>query len=127
MGGIIDRITIEVTGATGGAGVATANATSDESIEGTIRTIYLEYVGSPPAGTTDVTIVEAYQSPATDILTITNAATDDWFFPMGAAVNQAGTAITNQGVSIVVDDYIKATITGANNDDGVTVTIVYER
>lgn len=127
MGGVIERITIEVTGATGGVGVATANAISDTPIEGTIRAIYLAYVGSPPAGTTDVVIAEAYNSPAIVAITVTNGATDGWRFLLAQAVSNADASITNQGAPVVVNDYIRATISQANNDDGLTVTIVYER
>lgn len=125
--GTINRITVTVTGATGGAGVATANTTSSELVEGTIRGVYLAYTDSPPAGTTDVTIAEAYNSPAAAILTVSNAATDAWFYPMAQACNQAAATITNQGAPIVVKDYLKVTIAQANNDDGVVATIVYER
>lgn len=118
--------TIAVTGATGGAGVATANATSSEVINGIIRAIHLTYVGSPPAATTDVAIATV-TAPALDILTVTNAATDNWFAPMIAAVDQAGSAITNQGAVMPVNDKIKVTISQANNDDGVTAVILVER
>lgn len=121
------RTTIAVTGAAGGAGVATANNTSTTPIDGIIRAIYLAYVGSPPAATADVTIAEANNSPAMPILTITNAATDDWFFPMAQADNQVGTDITNQGTYIPVSDNVIVTIAQVNNDDGVTATIVWER
>jgi hypothetical protein len=127
MGGLIERVTIEVTGADGGAGVATASADSSVLVEGTIRAIHLTYVGSPPAGTTDVVIAEANNDPAVAILTVTDAATDGWFYPMAQAENQAGADITNQGTPIVVNDYISVTIAQANDDDGVTAVIVYER
>jgi hypothetical protein len=116
--------TIIVTGATGGAGVATANTNSTNVINGTIERIYLEYTDSPPAGTTDVTIATIV-TPTVPILTITNAATDGWFYPMAQAQNQAGADITNQGKPIVINDRVKVTIAQANNDDGVTATIVY--
>jgi len=123
----IRRSVIEVTGAGGGAGLATAFNTSDTPIDGIIRAVYLEYVDSPPAGTTDVTIEEAFNSPAIPVLSVPNAATDDWFYPMAQAQNRAGAAdITNQGVPIVIADYIKVTIAQANSGDGVTATIIWE-
>ena len=118
------RKTITVSDATGGVGVATANATSDGLINGIITRIYLEYIDSPPAATTDVTIVEATNDPAQTILTMTDAATDGWFPPMDAGVDEAGGAIL-QYMPIAVNDKIKVTITGANNGDGVVVTLVY--
>jgi len=127
MGGTILREQIEVTGAAGSAGEATASVISGSLVQGTIRAIYLEYTDSPPAGTTDVIIAEAHNSPAVPILTITNGATDGWFPVMAQAVDAEGADITNQGAPVVVNDYISVTIDEANEGDGVTVTIVYER
>ncbi len=122
----IRRTTITATGATGGAGTATANATSSVVIEGHIRGVHLAYLDSPPAGTTDVTIAEKNNSPAMPILTVSNAATDGWFYPMAQAKNQAGTDITGMGELIAVADYVIVTIAQANNADGVTATIVWD-
>jgi hypothetical protein len=122
---MVRRLTIAVTGATGGTGVATASTTTENPINGTVRAAHLTYVGSPPAATTDVTIAGA-TTPALAILTITNAATDGWFYPMNQADNTVGADITNQGTPVVVDDRIKVTIAQANNADGVTAVIVYE-
>lgn len=122
----IRRATITVTGATGGAGVATANTTTDEALNGTIRAVYLAYTDSPPAGTTDVTIAGA-TSPAISILSVSNGATDGWRYPMWQADDAAdGSDITNQGTPIVMDDRITVTIAQANNDDGVVATILYD-
>lgn len=120
----IRRTTITVTGAAGGAGVATANATSTEVLNGYIMGVYLTYTDAPPAGTTDVTIAERYNSPAMAVLTVTDAATDGWFFPQAAAVSQAGAA-SGTYVPIPVSDYLKVTIAQANNNDGVTATVVW--
>lgn len=120
----VRRKTITLTGATGGSGSATATTTTDYTIEGVIRAVYVEYTDSPPA-TTDVTI-EGATTPAVPILTLTNANTSGWFHPMHQADNTAGSAITNQGMPIAIEDRVSVTIAQANNDDGVTVTIVYE-
>jgi hypothetical protein len=122
----IRRTTITVTGATGGAGAATATANSDAPVCGIIMAVHLAYTDSPPAGTTDVTIAEATNSPAMSVLTVTDGATDGWRFPMAQAVSQAGATLTNQGYPIAVSDYLKVTIAQANDADGVVVTIVYE-
>jgi hypothetical protein len=119
------RETISATGATGGAGLATATARSTHVIEGTIRAVYLAYLDSPPAGTTDVTI-EGLTAPKPLVLSIANAATDAWFFPMNQADNTAGADITGMGSPVVVDDYLVVTIAQADNGDGVTATILWE-
>lgn len=124
---MIRKETITVTGAAGGAGVATANNTSSNIISGIIRAIHLTYTDSPPAGTTDVTIA-GVATPAVAILTVSNAATDAWFYPMNQAVSSAdASTITNQGSPVVVNDYVKVTIAQANNSDGVTAVVIYEQ
>jgi len=120
------REVVTVTGATGGAGAATANASTSQVVQGTVRAIYLEYTGSPPAGTTDVTIVEKTNTHKQTVLSIANAATDAWFYPMAQAQTAAGAAITNQGAPIVVNDHLVVTIAQANDADGVKATIVWE-
>jgi hypothetical protein len=60
-----------------------------------------------------------------NILTVTNAATDGWFHPRAAEVDQSA-AVTSTYSLISVNDMVKATITGANDDDGVTVTVRWE-
>ena len=123
---MIRRETITVTGATGGAGTATANTVTDNPINGTIRAVYLAYTDSPPAGTSDVTVA-GNSSPALAILTVSNGSTDGWRYPMWQADDAAdATDITNHGAPVIVDDRIKVTIAQANNDDGVVATIVYE-
>ena len=120
---MIDKLMIEVSGASGGAGVATANAESGRAVEGEIVAVHVEYVGSPPS-TTDV-VIETVQSPAMPILTLTNANSDGWFYPVASVVDQDGAAVTDGYVPIVVNDAVKVTVSGANNDDGATVTIVW--
>lgn len=121
---MIDKQTIEVTGASGGAGSATANATGVRAIEGEIVGVYVEYLDSPPA-TTDVTI-ETVQAPAAPILTLTNANTDGWFYPVATVVDQDGAAVTDGHRPIVITDAVKVTIAGANDNDGVNVTIIWK-
>jgi hypothetical protein len=122
----IHREVITASGAAGGAGAATATAVSSRPIDGRIMAVHVAYLESPPGATTDVTIQEANNSPAMPILTIANAATDAWFYPMAQADNQAGADITGMGAPIAVNDYVRATIAQANDGDGVTVTIVWD-
>lgn len=121
---MIRRETVTVSGAAGGTGVATATATSGQIVNGVIREVYLAYVDSPP-GTTDVTVATV-ASPALTILSVADAATSGWFFPMNQADNTSGADISGQGSPVAVDDYIKVTIAQANDGDGVTATILYE-
>lgn len=121
---------IAVTGAVGATGTedATANATSSELINGTIRAIHALGVDSPP-NTMDITIAGT-STPATPILTVSNVtiSTGLWYYPMAQAqLNTDGTDITNQGTPIVVNDLVKVTIAEVNDDDGLTVTLLVER
>lgn len=122
----IRRTVVTASPAAGGAGVATVSAISDIPIDGLIRAIHLTYLDAPPAATTDVTIAEAYRTPATPILTVTNGATDGWRYPMGQAIDQAAATLTGMGAPIPVNDHVKVTIAQANNADGVTAIIVWE-
>ena len=115
---MIRRETVIVTGATGGSGAATASAVTTKVVSGRIIAVHLEYTDSPPA-TSDVTIEEANLSPALPVLTVNNANADGWFYPDNTSVN-------SDVVPVVVDDHLEVTIAGANNDDGVTATIVWE-
>jgi hypothetical protein len=116
--------------AAGSAGSATANATSSTIISGEISAVYVRYNDSPPAGTTDVTIAGA-NVPAAAILTLTDAATDGWFFPRAIAHDAAGAAVTFDGtneiyVKIPVHDTIKVTIAGANAGDSADVWLMVD-
>jgi len=122
----LHREPITVSGSTGGAGVSTATTTTDKVIRGWITAIYLEYTGSPPAATTDVTIAEAIVDDPQTILTITNGATDGWYYPLHQAQDETGTDLFGTGMPIIVADKIIATIAQANDDDGVIVTLIYE-
>lgn len=113
--------------ATGGAGVATANANSAIVLQGELLAIYLTYNGSPPAGTTDVIISTQGTSPApasATLLTISNAATDGPFFPRIPAEDAVGTAVTFDGsneiyIPFPIFDLVNVKIQGANAGDSV--------
>lgn len=113
----IYRETVTITGTLGGVGVSTATGYTTKIVTGVVVAVYLSYTGSPPA-TTDVTIEERNQSPALPVLTVSNANTNGWFYP----------AVTNQvsgSFPVTVADYLKIVIAQADDNDGVTVTIVW--
>ena len=110
--------------AAGGAGVATANATTTTAIVGLIAAVYVDYQDSPPAGTTDVTIATAgTDAPANTILTLTNAATDGWFYPRHAEHDNTGSALATY-TPVPIHDKVKVTIAQANNNDYVEVYLL---
>jgi hypothetical protein len=59
-------------------------------------------------------------------LTVSNNNTDDWFHPVAAACGIDGVAIVGLGMPIIINDQVTVTIAQADNDDGVTATIIYE-
>lgn len=122
----IQRTQVTATGATGGSGTATATAVTDVVVEGYPLAVHLAYLGSPPSGSTDVTLTEAANAPAMPILAVSNAATDGWFPVLAQAKNQAGADITGMGTRIAVADYVRVTIAQANDNDGVTATLVWD-
>ncbi len=118
--------------AAGGAGVATANLTSTIRVKGKVLAVGVEYLDSPPAGTTDVTIATSGSiGPTQTILTLTNAATDGWFYPRTPAQDPTGTDVTYDAtneiyIPFAIDDTITITIAQANNDDNVNVWLILE-
>lgn len=126
---MIDHILISSGLATGGAGVATANKTSDARLTGRVLGFYVKYNDAPPGATTDVTIeATGGVMPTRTLLTITNSATDGFFAIRQVAHNQSHATITNSFVEIpLVDDKLKVTIAQANDNDSIDVWAVIER
>jgi hypothetical protein len=112
--------------AVGGAGVATANATSLFPVQGKLAGLYIRYNDSPPAGTTDVTIKTAGEfTPSYNLLVLTNAATDGLFIPTVAQVDPAGAARTAYSPA-PVHDKINIKIDQANAGDSVDIWFFFE-
>ena len=120
--------------AVGSNGSATANSTTTAVISGLLLGVYVKYNDSPPAGTTDVTIATLGTSPAPPtnaLLTLTNAATDGWFYPRVQVHSTAGAVATLDGTrpmleAIPIHDFVKVTIAQANAADNVDVWLLLE-
>jgi hypothetical protein len=98
---------------------------------GRLLAAYVKYNHSPPAGTTDVTIATAGTNgaPANTLLTITDAATDGWFYPRHTVHDEAGAAITYDGTREVheappIFDKVTVTIAQANAADNIDVWLL---
>lgn len=119
--------------ASGGAGSATANASSIK-LRGKIHAVYVKYNDSPPAGTTDVTVATVGTSPyvpSITLLSLANAATDTLLYPRIQVHTTAGAALTMDGTRILtdkiaIDDSVKVTIAQANDADNVDVWLALE-
>lgn len=115
--------------AAGSAGAATANSTTSTPIHGRPIGVYVRYNDSPPAGTTDVTVKTQGTSPAAPsltFLTLTNAATDGYFYPRTIVHDLAGAAVTLDGTNeayepVAIADKVTVTIAGADAADSVDV------
>ena len=113
--------------AVGGAGVATAHAPSTIRINGLLVGIYVKYNHAPPAATTDVTIKTVGGNgtpPSQTILTITDGATDGWFYPQAIRHTAAAAAIADQYGPFPIDDYVDVAIAQADALDNVDVWLL---
>lgn len=120
---------LETPVATGGAGAATGTITTPVPVRGYIMGVYVQYIDSPPAGTTDVTVETAgTHAPAQTVLAIVNGATDGWRYPQTIAhLNTSGAAIADLYSSgVPVDDFIKVTMAQANDNDQVKVWLLVD-
>ena len=115
--------------AAGGAGTATANASSTIALTGRVQGVYVKYNDSPPAGTTDVTVKAVGTSPAPptyNLLVLTNAATDGWFYPRVQVHDTAGSAIAAEYTPLLIHDLVNVTIAQANVGDSADVWILLD-
>jgi hypothetical protein len=112
---------------TGGAGVSTANADTPQVLSGLVVGVYIRYNGAPPAGTTDAIIATTGGSaPAVTILTLTNAATDGWFYPRINIHNTSGSSQAAVWDYIPIDDLVNVKIQGANDADSIDCWLMLE-
>lgn len=118
--------------AAGANGVATANQDSPGPVFGELVAVAVKYNDSPPAATTDVIIKTKGGStankypPTQAILTLTDGATDGWFYPTDEVVSQAGAAVTGVQSRLALADFINVKIDQANAGDNVDVWLLVE-
>ena len=113
--------------AVGANGEATANKDSSISLEGYVVGVYVDYKGSPPAATTDVTVkTKGTKLPSYNILKLTNGATNGLYLPRKEAVTDAGAAASGIIDVIPVFDFLNVLIEGANADDYAEVYLLLE-
>lgn len=112
--------------AAGSAGSATANTDTTVRAVGRVMGIYVEYVDSPPA-TTDVVIKTVGTSPAPptyNLLSLTNANTNGWFYPHEQIDDTSGSPIAAEYTPLLVHDNLNVSIAGANAGDSVNVWLL---
>jgi hypothetical protein len=113
--------------ASGGAGVATSNFTSDV-LNGKVVACYVKYNDSPPATTDVVIATSGAQCPAQSILTLTNKNASNWFYPRLVPQDILGVNLAALTVlePVAICDKVKVAISDANNGDSVDVYLEIE-
>lgn len=109
----------------GSDGSATGNADSGEPINGRLLAVHLDYTDQPDA-TTNV-VLKTKHSPTQTVLTVSDNATDAWFYPRVQIDDEAGAAITSQYDAAPIDDYLNAAITDGDDAGTVDVTVLVEK
>lgn len=99
-------ITVTVAGADGNA----AGEGQSSPVNGLLRAVYVDYVTQP--ATADLTL--ATLAPAQTLLTLTNNATDGWYYPNVLQDNTSGADIAGVYDKLPIDDIVKATIAQGN-------------
>ena len=127
---MIDRIQWSTGACAGGAGTSTATGYSPH-VSGKVLAVHVAYIGSPPAGTTDITLADEGDPAAENITTLANAATDIKIYPRRVTEKNDGTDILYTTGEEVFEPYVvhgrlKATIAQANDDDSATLTVWLE-
>jgi len=117
--------------AAGSAGSATANTDYSTKVSGIVKAVYIDYKGTSPPATTDVTIRTKGTNPAAPsqtILKAENINTDGWFYPRAQVhLNTTGAAISavyNDGMPI--NDSLNILIAQADPDNNVDVWLMVE-
>ncbi len=127
---MIDQVQFSTGVASGGAGVATATGHSVR-VAGRVLAVHLEYLDSPPAGTTDFTLSDEGDPISEAIVNLVNAATDVKLYPRRAVQDNANNDVTFDGTNEIYEPYVvcgrlEATVAQANNGDSVMVTVWLE-
>lgn len=127
---MIDRIQFTTGAAAGADGSATATGHSTH-VAGKVLAAYVDYVDSPPAGTTDFTLSDEGDPASESIVSLVNGATDQKLYPRRVTEKNDGTDILYVAGEEVYEPYVvygrlEATIAQANAGDSVTVTVWVE-
>lgn len=121
---------IEGTVTAGGAGVSTSTTIYRGVITGRVVGIGVVYRGSPPAGTTDLTVRTAGLNnglPKVTLFATTDSATDVWRQPFVLKDDIAGADIAANYTEVVIHDQVEVLLAQANDGDSVDVTLLVER
>lgn len=128
---MIDRVQWSTGDASGSAGAATATGYSPH-VKGKVLAVHVDYIDSPPAGTTDFALSDENDPASESIVSLANQATDIKLHPRRVLEQNDGTDLlyAAAGESVyghyVVHGRLEATIAQANSGDSCTVTVWLE-
>lgn len=112
-------------------GTSTGNGTvtSTRPLNGYLVAVYIAYSVTPNAAT-DVTVQTA-NTPTKTMLTVTNNATDGWYYPREVADDPAGANVTYDGTNEIyimmpIDDYVSFTVAQGDSDQVTSVWVLLE-
>ena len=128
---MIQRVFLTTGAAVGADGVATATGYSPKAVYGKVLAVVIAYLGSPPAGTTDVTLSDESDPTSEAIVSIANAATDVKIYPRRLLETNDGTDLTYDGTRKIYGHYpvagkLELTIAGANAADYIDAVVWVE-
>jgi hypothetical protein len=93
-------------------------------INGRVVAVHLAYTNAP--ATTDV-ILSGANAPSMPVLTLSNANSNRWVFPLNQAQNVAsGADFTGQVMPVFLNDYVKLDVAQADSNTVITATVVYD-
>ncbi len=121
---VIEKHTLKVT--TVGSAASAVGSGSLALPLGKLVAIYLNYHASAPA-TTDVTITSPGNPATQTFLTVSNNATDGWYFPKEQDMDNTGAAITGSYSDPLVHNNLLMAVAGSDAlTDAVEATVYVE-
>jgi len=128
---MIRQVSFSTGAAVGADGVATATGYSIGPVIGRVQAVYVAYLDSPPAATTDFTLSDKGDPAAESIISLVDGATDIKIYPRRLTEINTGVDITYNGTQKVYEPYVvhgrlKGVIAQANAGDSCTVTVWLE-
>lgn len=114
--------------AAGSSGSATSNGNSETSLVGRVIGIYVKYNDACPVTTTVTvrTVGTSPSAPTYDILKLSAANTDGWFYPVMQCYDTAGMLLVGAYKDVVVSDTVNILIENANAGDSADVYLMLE-
>lgn len=119
-----EKVSVTVAGADGSA-AGTANSAG--IVNGKLVAVYIDFITQPATADTTLATVNA---PAKTLLTVTDSATDGWYYPRYIIHSEAAAALTGTSGGDrsmhPINDYVKVTV-AQGNAGTVDVWFLYEQ